>query len=217
MNRSRIGLVVFLALLAGGAAQAQQGNCPAGYYQIGGGGTSGCAPVPNGGSGSGPAFYYGAFAIDSSNKLAAAWDYGSAAGAVNSAVSSCVQGGGDHCQAITGMYIRGVLGQAFINYAAISADASGEIWAGQAGNTAKEAEKRAMQACSAKSKTGGCRLLSGAIYGGSIYGSEGRKNQQAFSMDAAQLLALSRERSEKKYLSTVATESSMPKVAAAPK
>jgi hypothetical protein len=93
----------------------------------------------------------------------------------------------------------------------------GNVGTGQAGNSKKEAEKTAMRLCGKSSKTGGCRLLSGGIYAGSIYGSELEKNRQAFSMSAEQLLALSQERSEKKYLSTVATESNLTNMAAASK
>jgi hypothetical protein len=146
--------------------------------------------------------YYGAFAVDSHNKLSGAWGYSSANDAVNSAVKICMQGGGERCE-----WIRINSGGAFTMMAAVSSDAVGVTWVGLSGK-GKDAEKSAMKYCSENSKRGGCRLLCGAIGAGPNYSSE--RNQQNFSLSDQQRLALSTERSEKKYLSTVATEVSTP-------
>ena len=159
-----------------------------------------CSPNNNG---AWPAtVYYGAFAMDSHNKLSGSWGYRSANEAVNSAVQSCVQGGGEHCK-----WIRINSGGSFTMMASVSLDATGEIWVGLYGK-GKAAEKSAMKLCSENSKGGGCRLLCEAIGAGPNYSSE--HNQQNFSLSDPQRLALSKDRSEKKYLSTVATEVSTP-------
>ncbi|MGE8238118.1 MAG: DUF4189 domain-containing protein [Stenotrophomonas indicatrix] len=48
-------LAVSLVSLALSASAFAEGNCPSGYYPIGGQGVQGCAPIPGGSSGGGPA------------------------------------------------------------------------------------------------------------------------------------------------------------------
>ena len=198
-------LLLGLLFALSGAVHAE-GNCPEGMYPIESGG---CAPTPGYNSAPpDPASYWAAFAIDSRQKLSGSWGYRSPNEAEQSALQSCANGGGEHCL---------IVDRAFTNVGAVAMDATGAVYLqrstgshwGDSGFN-ESAESNAMKACSAMSKTGGCHLLSGAIWGGGNYGIDNSENQKAFSMTDAQLLALSRDRSEKKYLSMVATEINSP-------
>jgi Domain of unknown function (DUF4189) len=213
ISREHLMKNIFKFLLLGllfALSDAVHAQCPPGMHAYGtGSGISSC-----GGDDSAPAAlprsvsYWAAFAIDSRQKLSGSWGYGSSNEAEQSALQSCANGGGEHCL---------IVDRAFTNNGAVAMDATGAAYLrGSTGSHwgtsgfKESAESNAMKACSEMSKVGGCHLLSGAIYAGSNYGTDKPGNQEAFSMTDAQLLALSRDRSEKKYLSMVATEINSP-------
>ena len=115
ITRSRFVLLVFAALFSG-VSHDEGGSCPAGYYPIGGGAASGCAPIPNyGGDGGGSdqhvpqvrwAKTWGAVAVDKSTATV-----GAVVGkmtkrlAQKSAVMECqVRGGGAGCSNVAVTY-----------------------------------------------------------------------------------------------------------------
>lgn len=102
MNRV-VASVLFLTLGWSSAAFAE-GSCPPGYYPIGGGGASGCAPMPAGTSdlaASGPrwADRWGAISIDEMTaSVGAVTGYPSKKQAEKAAIAKCrASGGGKGC------------------------------------------------------------------------------------------------------------------------
>lgn len=102
--------LVFVLLLFSGISHAE-GNCPEGYYPIGGGGSQGCAPAPSYNRQQGqqqsqkeapsPRWVdrWGAIATDSAKKLlGTASDMNSRSEAENKAITDCQNKGGTQCK-----------------------------------------------------------------------------------------------------------------------
>lgn len=106
-----VGLALGLALMP--AAVNAEGNCPPGYYPIGGQGVQGCAPIPVGGAGAGgtvqpapqaprPAGYWkktwGAFAMsDASGDMGVTYGQPSKQVAIEDALRKCEKHGAGDC------------------------------------------------------------------------------------------------------------------------
>lgn len=142
-----------------------EGNCPQGYYPIGGGngGWQGCAPIPSSGGGqssppdTGPqwAKRWGAIALDpSAGRYGGAEGQSSARRAEKAAVANCKKnGGGRQCK---------VLGGAYYNQCGALAwgDKRAEAYSAA---TTDEASTGAVQMCS--QKTSNCKIYySGCSY-----------------------------------------------------
>lgn len=132
-----------------------EGNCPQGYYPIGGGngGWAGCAPIPSNDAPSpntGPQWErrWGAIAVDATvSRFGGAEGYGSARRAEKAAVAACRKNGGTHrCKAMGGAYYNQCGALAW-------GDQRFEIYSA---GTADEANEYALRACSAQ--TTNCRI-----------------------------------------------------------
>ncbi len=165
---SRIWTLVLFAALASLAKPAlAEGNCPQGYFPIGGGnaGWNGCAPmydpsmpmgsVPPAPPNPGPRweFRWGVIVVDSERgKFAGIDGYADPRKAERTAVKQCRKNGGKRCKVLVEYHNQcGVL---------VAGDA---LTVAYHGPVIEEASKRAMADCS--SKTGNCQVYySGCSY-----------------------------------------------------
>ncbi|TXI45572.1 MAG: DUF4189 domain-containing protein [Lysobacter sp.] len=152
MNAVR--LLGSLALLVAGSAWAE-GNCPQGYYPIGGGngGWAGCAPIPNDNAPApdpGPQWErrWGAIAVDETvGRFGGAEGYSSARRAEKAALAACRKNGGSkRCKAMGGAYYNQCGALAW-------GDQRLEIYSA---GTAGEANEYALRACS--ERTTNCKI-----------------------------------------------------------
>lgn len=113
--KRRVALCCALAAMAFVSSDAfAEGNCPDGYYPIGGGngGWQGCAPIPGNGSSNGPqnpgpqwATRWGAIATDGArSSLGGAEKHSSKRRAQKAAVAACKQNGGVKCKVLLTYY-----------------------------------------------------------------------------------------------------------------
>lgn len=164
VESARMNAVCFLgslALLVAGSAWAE-GNCPQGYYPVGGGngGWAGCAPIPSNNApppNTGPqwAKRWGAIAIDDQvSRFGGAEGYSSARCAEKAAIAICKKNGGTKsCKVSGGAY-----------YNQCGALAWGDTLARiSTAGTIEEAQKYAVQGCS--QRTANCKIYySGCSY-----------------------------------------------------
>lgn len=158
-RQAAIHLVSANLLLCSFASLAE-GNCPSGYYPIGGPDVQGCAPIPgSGGSGSptnpGPhwATRWGAIATDgAASRLGGAEGLSSKRRAQKAAIAACKKNGGTKCRVLHSYYNQcGVLAWGNDLAQAYSAE------------TTERASTGALRVCS--EKTANCKVFySGCSY-----------------------------------------------------
>lgn len=151
-------LLIFLGLFFLPSVVRGEGNCPQGYYPVGGGngGWAGCAPIPSSGGGQTPppdagpqwAKRWGAIAIDDSvSRFGGVEGYTSSRRAEKAAIAVCKKNGGTkRCK---------VLGGAYYNQCGSLAWGDSRFQVYSAG-TADEANGFAIQACS--QQTTNCKV-----------------------------------------------------------
>lgn len=148
-------VLLLLSLFFAGSVRAE-GNCPDGYYPIGGGGVEGCAPMPGGEEDAppdpGPQWEtrWGVVVFDASKDV-----FGMADGmrskrkAQKAAAAQCKQRGGRACK---------IIGWAYNQCMAL---AIGDTWVHvSGGETPDVAQQRAISHCSAKSPNCGVEYSS---------------------------------------------------------
>lgn len=135
-----------------------EGQCPPGYYTIGGQGAVGCAPMSGGDTGSQlPQATgewekrWGAFAIDTAvGVLGASARNKSKSDAKRAAIQDCVGLGGKACK-VNFVYYN--------QCAAVARSIDGGGSTIQGAKSVDEAKKLVLEACESKSKVGKCELI----------------------------------------------------------
>nr|WP_243851659.1 DUF4189 domain-containing protein [Xanthomonas cannabis] len=147
----------FLCLLLMTGAAYAEGQCPPGFYPIGGQGASGCAPIGGGDSGGSPQpsgewrKRWGAFAMDGSlGVLGATSKQKSKAEAKKLALKSCLDLGGRDCK-ISFIYNN--------QCAAVARSLDGGGSTIQGAPSADDAKATALSACEENSRIHSCEVI----------------------------------------------------------
>ncbi|WP_082861756.1 DUF4189 domain-containing protein [Xanthomonas floridensis] len=156
MKMKLLPLVVLFLLMASNVYA--EGQCPPGYYPIGGQGAAGCAPISGGGSSPGlPQATgewekrWGAFAIDAAvGVLGASARNKSKSDAKRAALQDCLGLGGKTCK-VNFVYYN--------QCAAVARSLDGGGSTIQGAKSVEEAKKLALEACESKSKIKSCELV----------------------------------------------------------
>jgi hypothetical protein len=161
MNYMRCVPAIFMGLVLLVFEVKAEGNCPPGYFPIGGPEVQGCAPIPSSGGGlpldPGPqwATRWGAIAVDGTvSRFGGAEGYSNRRRAEKAAIANCKKNGGTkHCK---------VPGGAYYNQCGALAWGESKARVFSAGTT-EAAQNLALEACS--KDTANCKVYySGCSY-----------------------------------------------------
>ncbi|WP_082002552.1 DUF4189 domain-containing protein [Xanthomonas cannabis] len=156
MTMKLLSFVIVFFLMASDVSA--EGQCPPGYYPIGGQGVTGCAPISGGDSSSGlPQATgewekrWGAFAIDAAvGVLGASARNKSKSDAKRAAIQDCVGLGGKACK-VNFVYHN--------QCAAVARSIDGGGSTIQGAKSVEEAKKLVLEACESNSKVEKCELI----------------------------------------------------------